>query len=250
VLFVLAHQDDECAVSTRIVDELRRGRRVWCIFLTDGAGSDERSRIRDAESRRVLSALGVREDQMLFLGSTHGLHDTTLVEHLEEAYEIVESAVGHHRFVRIYCLAYEGGHQDHDASHALALAFAQRRGLLGRTWQAPFYQGCDLPWKLFRVLAPLPGSARPRGRRLPARTALGHALLGLRYPSQWRTWVGLFPPWFARRALQRRDLLQPVDPHALRDRPHPGPLLYERLQNYPYAQFRRALDPFLEAHGL
>jgi hypothetical protein len=65
-------------------------------------------------------------------------------------------------------------------------------------------------------------------------------------PSQRRTWVGLFPELFVQRALRRREVLIPADAEAIRGRPHPGSLLYERLFHFPYERFRQGVDAYLQ----
>jgi hypothetical protein len=245
VLFVLAHPDDECAMSPRIARERELGNDPLCVYLTDGLAKGAAPGVREAESRRVLRGLGVADPGILFLGSKHRIPDGGLVLHLDRALHLLEAALEGTDVHRVYCLAHEGGHQDHDASHAVALAFARRRGIGARTWQVPFYTGYGAPWKLFRLLRPLPGTPRVRQRRLPAGLALRHGLLCLGFPSQWKTWIGLFPEFFMRRALQRVDLLQAVDPARLGGRPHSGPLLYEQLQGFPYETFREHMDCFL-----
>jgi LmbE family N-acetylglucosaminyl deacetylase len=247
-LFVFAHQDDECLLSTRIAREVAAGRRVHCVYLTAGSGPGVPSPVRDAESRAVLADLGVAAEDAHFVGSLHRIPDGSLPLHLAEAERRLEEAVGHLPIHRVFCMAYEGGHQDHDASHVAALAFARRRGLLRRTWGIPAYHGHRLPWILFRVATPLPGRRRIV-RRLPRALAWRHAWIVWRYPSQWRTWVGLFPELFVQRALRRREVLIPADPPAIRGRPHPGPLLYERLFGFPYESFRRGVDAFLDLEG-
>ena len=245
-LFVFAHQDDECLLSTRIAREAAAGRRVHCVYLTAGSGPGVPSTVRDAESRAVLADLGVAQADAHFVGSAHGIPDGSLPLHLVEAERRLEEAVGHQPIHRVFSMAYEGGHQDHDAAHVAALVFARRRRLLHRTWAMPAYHGHRLPWILFRVATALPGRPR-RVRRLPRWLAWRHAWLVWRYPSQWRSWVGLFPELFVQRALRRREVLIPADAEAIRGRPHAGSLLYERLFRFPYESFRRGVDAFLDA---
>jgi LmbE family N-acetylglucosaminyl deacetylase len=181
-LFVFAHQDDECLLSTRIVREREAGRRVLCAYLTSGDGPRASSAVRDAESRRVLARLGVAAEDVHFLGSAHGVPDGSLALHLPRALRLLEEALGAQRVHRVFCMAYEGGHADHDASCVAAWVFARRRGLARRVWQMPAYHGHNLPWILFRVLKPLPGRRRVLVRRLPAGTAWRHAWVSWRYP--------------------------------------------------------------------
>jgi LmbE family N-acetylglucosaminyl deacetylase len=248
-LFVFAHQDDECLLSTRIAREREAGRRVLCAYLTSGAGPRASSATRDAESRRVLARLGVRDGDAHFLGSADGLPDGELALHLPRALRLLEEALGGQPVHRVFCMAYEGGHADHDASHVVAWAFARRRGLLGRSWQMPAYHGHGLPGPLFRTMSPLAGRRRVRVRRLPRGLAWRHAFLCWRYPSQWRTWMGLFPELLLQRGLRRREVLMPVDGRALRGVPHPGTPFYERRFGFAYADFRAGADAFLDAEG-
>jgi LmbE family N-acetylglucosaminyl deacetylase len=248
-LFVFAHQDDECLLSTRIAREVEAGRRVHCVYLTAGSGPGVPSEVRDAESRAVLADLGAAAEDIHFIGSVHGIPDGDLSLHLGEALHRLEEAVGRQPIHRIFTLAYEGGHQDHDAAHAAALVFAGRRDLLHRTWAMPAYHGHRLPWILYRVAAALPDRPR-RVRRLPRGLAWRHAWIPWRYPSQRRTWIGLFPELFVQRALRRREVLIPADAEAIRARPHPGSLLYERLFRFPYESFRRGVDAFLDSQSL
>ena len=250
MLVVLAHQDDECIMSSRIEREIAWGHAVFCVFLTDGSGHGVSPRVRDRESRRALTRLGVPAQNLFFPGSARSIPDGRLVLHLDDGLRLLEEAVGHVPFHRVYCLAYEGGHQDHDASHLIALAFAKRRRLLLRTWQLPLYHGYRTPWKLFRIASPLPGAPRGFERRLPVAEAPRHALLVLRFPSQWRTWLVLFPGYLLQRGILRRERILRVDPGATRRRPHEGSLLYERLLDFPYETFRTAADRALTSRSM
>jgi hypothetical protein len=92
----------------------------------------------------------------------------------------------------------------------------------------------------------LPGRGHVHRRALPPGHALRHAFLCLGFPSQWRTWVGLFPELFVKRAILRREELRSIDVERVRRRPHDGPLFYERRFGFGYDEFRAAIDAFLE----
>jgi len=249
VLFVLAHQDDEVFFSARIEHEARLGHEVWCAFLTDGSGRGVDPRLRNDESRRVLTRLGVPTDRMLFAGGRGSAPDGELPRHLESSLAGLCGALDGLTVHRVFTAAYEGGHQDHDAAHLVALAFARRRGILSRTWETSLYNGCGTPWRFFRVLHPLPGAPRHRRtRRLPLVSAWRHALLPASYPSQWRSWAGLWPGYLIERAVLRRETLQCVDPRRVRGRPHPGSPLYERRTGWTWAAFRAVTAEFAARH--
>jgi LmbE family N-acetylglucosaminyl deacetylase len=241
VLFLLAHQDDEMFAAPRMLQESRGGAEVHCLFLTDGASRGVSSSIRDAESRRVLNRLGVADAAIGFIGSREAIPDGRLVEHLDRAHEEVAKHLAGIRFDTVFCLAWEGGHQDHDAAQLLALAFATERGIADRLWEIPAYHATRT---LFRVFAPL--------RRRPAvfeRIRLGDALriiaLVRHYRSQWTSWVGLLPGYMLRVALLRRAAAVPVEPLRVRMRPHQGTLLYERRFGFSYERFAAAAASFI-----
>jgi hypothetical protein len=244
LLFVFAHQDDEVATATRILDALRSGSTVSCIYLTDGAGGRAASDVRDEESRQVLTRLGVDLSHVHFLGSQHRIPDGALHQHLDQALRLLEQTAG--PVDELVTLAWEGGHHDHDAAHLIAVAFAAKRGLLARTHEMPLYHGYRLPGPLFRTLTPLrlgPGwTARP----VRFRDGLRIALLCRFYRSQRKTWLGLLPEALVRLAVGRKEWSRPVDIARLASRPHEGPLFYERRFRVPYAEVAEAAKRFLD----
>lgn len=184
----------------------------------------------------------------MFIGSEIPIRDTILVDHLDLALERLDRAMKGIELDMIYCLAWEGGNQDHDASHLVAAAFAQRRGILDRCQELPLYTGSGTAGPFFRVLSPLAPLEEWELRRLTFREGLKYSLLVWRYRSQWKTWIGLFPEGFIKLAIMRRELLRKVAPSRFRQRPHRGPLFYERRFGFPHERFARAAAPFVDLH--
>ena len=111
VLFLLAHQDDEIFVATRISFELRRGRSPYLVYLTNGASTAQNVAVRDQESRMFLRHLGIAPEQVVFLGSEFQIPDGYLVNRFEKWFELLLEKVEGHMFDEIYAPAWEGGHQ-------------------------------------------------------------------------------------------------------------------------------------------
>jgi len=241
-LFLFAHQDDEFGVFQRILDARRRGLRVACAYLTDGATGSVSAAQRNAESRAVLSRLGVDENDIVFAGEQLGIGDGRLPLHLKPAARWIETWLDSFADIdALHVPAWEGGHHDHDALHALAVLLAERRGLLDRTWQYALYQAGGLPGPLFRVLAPLPQNGAPQAWTITwrdRRTFLRHCLS---YPSQRVTWIGLFPFVLLHYLLRGVQTLQPVTAARLRERPHEGPLYYEKRKFFSWERMHEQL---------
>ena len=227
ILFVFAHQDDEIAGATRMLRARRDGDHILCAYLTDGAFRVPAT-IRNEESRRALSRLGVTD--ILFATFPDG----NLPEHVNEALAFLESHVA--EVDEVYTLAWEGGHQDHDAAHLVALAFAQRRGLPCR--EMPLYNGYRSPGSLFRVMHPIGDGWTSRRVSL----ADGLRVVGLLplYRSQRKTWLGLLPETFLKLVITRREFVRETDAQRLASKPHDGSLFYERRFGYPNERFVRA----------
>lgn len=241
-LFLFAHQDDEFGVFQRILDCRRRGLRVACAYLTDGQTGTASAAQRNRESLAVLARLGVAPQDVFFAGSELGIGDARLPLHLDAACAWIDAWLGRFALIdTLYVTAWEGGHHDHDALHALAVTLAAERGLLGRTWQFSLYQAKGLPGPLFRVLAPLPENGPAAAIRIPWRQRLQHLRACLSYPSQRNTWIGLFPFVLLHYLLRGVEQVQPVSPGRLREPPHAGALYYEKRKFFTWDRMTQAL---------
>lgn len=234
-LFLFAHQDDEYAAAPWLGRELASGAAVWCAYFTDGAARTP-AHERDAETRTVLNSLGIRDENIGFLGGGDRVADGALPHRLEYADELLMQWIARRRDAptRVYTPDWEGGHPDHDAVHALGAHFSMRLGI--PHWAFSIYNGYHCPPPFFSCLRLLPGGEK---QRLTYSFAQGWrwAMLCWHYRSQRRTWLGLFPGAFVARVLLRRESIRRCDPRRLADRPHKGTLLYERLFAMPYQRF-------------
>ncbi len=244
VLFIFAHQDDEMAAASRIVYERERGASVHCAFLTDGGAA---AHVRDRESLRALTELGVDASRIHFIGSAVPIADGSLIEHLETALEQLERIMSGLPVTRVYCLAWEGGHHDHDASHLVAVAFAARRDMLERCFELPLYRAATL-LPGFRVLSPHRSGAPWKTRRLGLREGIRLVRLVRHYRSQRLTWLGLFPELFLKLVVLRREVWRPAALDRCSSRPHRGRLLYETRFGCSWDRFDAAAAPFIRAN--
>ncbi|MDE2481581.1 MAG: PIG-L family deacetylase [bacterium] len=244
-IYVFAHQDDEFAVAAMLARSARHGDEIFCVYLTDGDTRDVVGRTRDDESIAVLATLGVARARIAFIGTDLSIPDGHLVRHLDSAYDGLFTFVERIGLPdRIYTLAWEGGHQDHDAAHLVVAAVATRLGIASRVRQFPIYHGEGIPAPFFRVLKPLRDLAGVTVEHLGLREAWRNAMLCWSYPSQRRTWLGLFPQAFARLMTTRRLYSAAIDLDRLATRPHAGPLLYERMGRMRYDEFDTYAAPF------
>lgn len=228
-LFVFAHPDDEFGCYESIHRCVDKGIRVVCVYLTDGGYAGQSVARREVESIAVLSRLGVARDDVEFVGARAGIKDGALHEKMELAARELASVLYRLSVVDcVYVPAWEGGHADHDAAHAVALAVCRASGLVGQLWQYSLYNGSDVRRPFFRVLSPLMENGPCVVQRMPLARRLRYLKYCLSYPSQWKTWIGLFPFVLFKLLLVGSYEIQQVDVARLTCRPHAGELLYER----------------------
>lgn len=222
--FLLPHQDDEVAALYWIEEALSQGLDVRCSYFTQAPNAALNGR-RNAESLNVLTRLGVRPENVSFEGMTLGIMDGEVQEHLNALGCSLQDKLTSEHPEKIWIPAWEGGHPDHDALHGAVVEIATRAGILERVQQFPFYNGwdCSGPW--FKVMHPLTENGPVECRTLQWQQRLRYLMQCLKYPSQAKTWLGLFP--FVAAHLLFKGVQQ-VQRERILQRPHPGALYYEK----------------------
>lgn len=245
ILFLFAHQDDEFAVFQRISDAVMSGYRVYCAYLTNGAFRECPFEHRNQESLAVLLKLGVQQKDVLFVGQSLNIPDAELPEHMDLAAKWLEGWLSTVRIDQIYVPAWEGGHHDHDAVHAIGAIVGKKLGLTSETYQFPLYNAFGCKGPLFRVLLPLPLNGSNEKLRIPWSHRLRFLRYCLAYPSQAKTWFGLFPFVFFHYIVWGSESVQPISMQRLLEKPHQGVLYYESRGVYSWKKMRSDIEAIL-----
>ncbi|MBK9197567.1 PIG-L deacetylase family protein [Candidatus Skiveiella danica] len=228
-LFLFAHQDDEFGIFQKIVDELHAGSHVCCAYLTQGGHSNSLAERRNLESLSVLSKLGVSNKDIFFAGDTLRIRDGKLLENLDLASSWIQSWWSNYPQIRsLYVPAWEGGHPDHDALHAITVRTAQKNNILSLARQFSLYNGYRCIGPLFRVLLPIPLNGLVESRPISWKNRLRFLRHCLSYPSQIRTWIGLLPFVFLHYMVFGVQNTQLISLERIKHRPHAKRLYYER----------------------
>lgn len=237
---LLAHPDDEVFMLHHL-SATHKSAFLRVLYLTDGGDLSDR---RKNESLIYLASIGIRKEQIFFLGHDLGISDGTLMNELARAYFAIRENLAALRPTEIFVPAWEGGHHDHDALHLLGCALARHWALLDRAWQFPLYNG-DGCWGLFfRVMTLIRGVASEREARWGWRQGLGRCRAVFAYPSQRMTWLGLGPFSIWHFLFVRREHLARVDLSRLTRRPHEGKLLYESYKRCTFEEFKMKTREF------
>lgn len=241
-LFLFAHQDDEFGVFHQIEHERRAGRRVHCIYATDGSATALPDR-RNAESTDVLKKLGVAVENIYFAGQELGIKDGFLHADIELLDKWLDSFLDHHSSIdRCFIPAWEGGHPDHDLLHAITVNNLNSRNRLEIAQQYPLYNGKGCRGPFFKALSPISENGPIDKKKFGWNDRLRYISLCLAYPSQWKSWIGLFPFVSFRILFGGTQMLQRVSTDRLAKPPHSGLLYYERRAFLDWTALRSALD--------
>ena len=234
ILILVPHPDDEvvgCAVAVR--REVLAGRALFALYLTTGVPAREllwpwqRWHYAALVERRRAEA----EAAAAFLGITPvGFEDIparTLKSRLVPSLARIEEVVAAERIDEVWTPAFEGGHQDHDATNLLAsrlkppirvVEFAEYHAAGGRVESQRFLaQHGD---ERHIALAPADAAFKRRALALyrSERRNLAHVRL-------------------------ERECLRPLGTYDYAHEPHAGRLFYARFQWVPFRHPRVDFDP-------
>ncbi|PRC93956.1 PIG-L deacetylase family protein [Solimicrobium silvestre] len=249
-LFLFAHQDDEFGVFHAILSEVNQGHRIICAYLTNGHAKNVTSEIRNQESISVLLKLGVKKQDIFFPGDTLNISDSKLLEHLERASNWLKEILSEvSNLAAIYIPAWEGGHQDHDALHALTVCTTMNSDVFNRVRQFPLYNRYLCIGSFFRVLSPLPSNGVVEKINIPLKNRIDFLRYCLSYPSQLVTWIGLFPFVFLHYVFIGKQQLQHVSYERIFQRPHSGFLYYEKRRFFTWEQMENCLLKWIDINN-
>jgi LmbE family N-acetylglucosaminyl deacetylase len=247
VVHVYAHFDDEYCALPLVRRLAREGVDQHFLYVADYR-TPELAATRFAESRALLAHLGVDPAKARHVGAGTGAQDGSVFRHLPAAFAALEQGLAEIGPVeRFVVTAFEGGHMDHDMCALMTSELARARGGVPVD-QISLYNGPHLGGPFFHGGSPLPENGPVTN------VALGggdwaHWMAAVRFfPSQAKTWAGLWPAMFWTYA-KRGFGYQRLDPARVRQRPHEGALFYERMFKVPHAEVRAAADAFLQARA-
>lgn len=246
VVYVLAHLDDEYCALPLIQTAARQGLEQHFLYVADYAG-EALARTRLAETRALLAHLGLDPARAIHVGAGTGALDGAVHRHPEAALGALSEAVARiGRIERFVTTAWEGGHMDHDMCAVMTTILARARLDGPPVHQVSLYNGPGLPGPLLRGASPLAENGPVHRLRLSPADWLAWLSAVRFFPSQAWAWSGLWPAMFitcARRGFGYQQLAET----RVRERPHPGPLFYERMFKVPYAEVRAAADGLMAA---
>ena len=248
IVYIFAHFDDEYCAWPLIRRRVEAGLDQRFLYVADYRDA-ELARTRHRETQALLARMGVDPAHAVHVGAGTGALDGSVHRSLPAAFAALGEAVAKIGAVeRFACTAWEGGHMDHDMCAMLTSRLAARQGG-APVDQISLYNGKGLAGPFFHGGAPLPENG-PVTRVALSPDEWGRWAADVRvFPSQTKTWLGLWPAMFWSYLRRGGFGYQQLEPVRIGERPHAGPLFYERMFKTPYAEVRAAADAFAQARA-
>ncbi|MDD3266824.1 MAG: PIG-L family deacetylase [Burkholderiales bacterium] len=252
ILFLFAHQDDEMSALPLIDKHIINCDDVYIFFVTSGTFDGETSIIRNNESSLCLTKIGVKAKNIFFIGSRHKICDKQLANELERARHVLHeelAPIGH--FDKVYALAWEGGHADHDAVNLLAHDIVLNYQFVSdkKVYQIYFYNAY-IPCGLVRIRLLFNPILLRNIKKYNFNFKQGAKYFGslFIYKSQSYSLCWMLHSFFYRFLIKRNLYVVVANVRDVFSRPHAGPLNYERGGFYNYEDFDKSSQKFIKKY--
>ncbi|MDB2701316.1 PIG-L family deacetylase [Alphaproteobacteria bacterium] len=229
-MFLLCHHDDEFGVFYLIKKYLDEKKDVHIVYLTSSNKFGKQSVVRETESLKVLSSLGVKLENIHYIGKKNKVKDLKLHNYMRVIHTDLLKLCIEKKINLIFTHSWEGGHPDHDTANVIGANIGKSLKLLNKTYQFPLYSGRRLFWWFFRLFDAYPENGCVIRYKVPFQERIRFIILIFFYKSQIKTFIGLFPFYLIHMVFSGEQIIQPINLKKFSKRPHSGKLLYERRQ--------------------
>lgn len=250
IFFILCHQDDEMGIFNKIKDSLIQKKNVFILFMTSGYNkniSKNKTTKRDMESINVLQKIGVKKENIFFIGRKHNIRIYELYLNLHIAYNnllsIIKKIKGD---IIIFTHSWEGGNEDHDACHSIVKKLFQKNKKIKKCYQFSLYHGKNLPLNFFKVQ----DLFKQNGEIIKDKISFADKIKFLRYlfyyKTQIKVWFGLYPFIILNIIFNNYGFVQVINNQTKLQRPHKNKLLYEKMRKNKYSNIISKINLFLK----
>lgn len=249
LIIVLAHQDDELCIFNRL-SNFSYKENIFIFYMTSGMDINSNKNSfskRDLESLNVLNKLGVKKENIFFLGRKNSINNNQLYKHLNLAFKSLLFKLKKIKgFNIVYTHSLEGGHEDHDACNYLVRALNFKHNFFDICYQFPAYHGKGLPFIFFKVLSPISENGKIYKKKYHFSDRFKFIYLLFFYRSQLKIWFGLYPFIILKYLFYKNDEIQKISKSLFVRKPHRGKLLYEKRGFCSYDRFKKKIELFIK----
>lgn len=229
IFYFLAHQDDEFGVFAQIKKDVKNN-ELFFFYLTSGTDkkiNKNQLYLRDKESIKTLTALGIKKENIFFVGRKLDVKHNNLYLNAKKVTFFLESLISNiFKPDSIYTHSWEGGHEDHDTCNLITRRI-KKKFKIKNCYQFSLYNSFNTSIIFFKVFNPI---EKKNGKKVLASflDRIYFIKLLFNYTSQIKTWIGLYPFIICHYLFKGYNFIEILDTNKIIQRPHIGNLLYER----------------------
>lgn len=229
IFYFFAHQDDEFGIFVQIKNDVKKN-EPFVFYLTSGTNkklNKNKLFLRDKESIKVLTSLGVKKENIFFVGRKLDIDHNKLHLNVKKVTIFLEKYISNtHKPSSIYTHSWEGGHEDHDTCNLIARRI-KKKFKIKNCFQFPLYNSFNTSIIFFKIFNPI---KKKKIKKVFASILdrIYYIKLLFYYKSQIKTWVGLYPFLIIHYFFKGYNLIEKLDTNKIIKKPHLGKLLYER----------------------
>ena len=246
IIYLFAHQDDEFGVFIDIYKNIKVN-NIYIFYLTNGDSKKiNKSKLskRDRESIKVLTKLGVKKKNIIFLGKKLDIVCNQLYLNLDRVYaELLKNLKKIGRISSLITHSWEGGHEDHDACNLIARKAALKNKILTNSFEFYLYNSYKTKLIYFRVFNPLTKNGIKIKSKLLERFLFIYLLFT--YKTQFKIWIGLYPFIIFHYLFNGYNFLSKLQKTFKLTKPHKGKLLYEKRKFCKFKDFKMKTKLFI-----
>ena len=243
-VFFFAHPDDEFGAFEKIRRLKKEKKRCLFVYCTKTKKIFQR---RKNESLKVLSFLGVTDDETVFFSDIVEIQDGKAYENVKVLFRLISNIIKSlPKLVKVFIPAFEGGHQDHDLLHGIVCIAVQKHQLHCEISVMHLYNNWNCNIIFFKVFNVIERKRKVITKlHISRKNQILYIIFCFMYLSQWRTWVGLLP--FASLhylfvCYEAHVLLDKQNVSHIWSRPHKNLLLYEKRGNCTFEKVQEAFQ--------
>ena len=240
IFYLFSHQDDEFGIFPQLKKDALNN-EVFIFYLTSGTNKKikkNRLTIRDKESIKTLTFLGVKKNNIFFIGRKLEVITNELHLNAKKISQYFENHI--FKLVKpdiIYTHSWEGGHEDHDTCNLLVRRF-KKKFKIKRCFQYSLYNAYKTSIIYFRIFNPIKKRNLVKINILE-KDRINFIKLLFNYRSQLKIWIGLYPFIIAYYFFKKYLFIEKLDMNNIIIRPHKGELLYEKRKFCKFSDLKK-----------
>tara|TARA_B100001057_G_C22863269_1_gene955482 strand:+ start:3420 stop:4190 length:771 start_codon:yes stop_codon:yes gene_type:complete len=251
IIFIFSHQDDEFGLFNVIEKFAKKRKNVFIIYLTSGLktkniSNKNKNLRRDNESIKTLLRLGINKNNIFFLGKKLNIPVYSLHRNLKNVHDEICKFLNKYKGQHvIFTHSWEGGNEDHDSSFVIVKKILYKNTKVFKAFEFSQYNNYKTKILPFRIQNFIYDKKKIYRNKIKFYDKLKYIKLLFNYVSQSYIWLPIFPFILVRIIMNDYGNLKLINKNLIIKKPHKGILLYEKLREKKYTNFRKYFLRFL-----